>query len=261
MWSSLRTAVSGMLAQQRALDVAADNLTKMQIPGSKSQRVSFIELAPELRYLGVADGEGNVQADARESGRGVTVAANLQNLSQGMFMATGEPLDVAIDGDGFFEVTMPNGQNAYTRGGSLHMDSEGRLMTVTGSALSPEVRVPLDSASVEIQPDGSVLAVSTEGIRQNVGKLKIVRFENPEGLLQIGQNLLLPSTASGLPLEGQAGDPGVGVLVSGIIESSNIDPREEYLRVVQAQRAYELNVRAMKTVDEMLQDANNLRRS
>jgi flagellar basal-body rod protein FlgG len=249
-----------MLAQQRALDVAADNLTKMQIPGSKSQRVSFLELAPELRYLGVPDGEGNVQADARETGRGVTVAANLQNMSQGAFLATGEPLDIAIDGDAFLEVTLPNGQAAYTHGGSLHLGGDGRLMTTTGAALSPAITVPLESESVEIKPNGSVIAVATDGTRQEVGQLRLVRFENPEGLLQIGQNLLLVSAASGAPVDGVAGEPGVGVLVSGILESSNIDPREEYLRVVQAQRAYELNVRAMKTVDEMLQDANNLRR-
>jgi flagellar basal-body rod protein FlgG len=250
-----------MLAQQRALDVAADNLTKMQIPGSKSQRVSFIELAPELSYLGVPDGEGNVLVDARETGRGVTVSANLQNMSQGTFLTTGDPLDVAIDGDGFLEVSMANGQTAYTRGSSLHLDAEGRLMTSTGAALSPEVRVPVESESVEIRPDGTVIAISTEGVRENVGQLRMVRFANPEGLLQIGQNLLLPSVASGLPIGGTAGEPGVGVLVSGILEASNIDPREEYLRVVQAQRAYELNVRAMKTVDEMLGDANDLRRT
>lgn len=260
MWTSLRTAVSGMLAQQRALDVAADNLTKMQIPGSKSQRVSFNELSPQLRYLGVPDGEGNVLEDARETGRGVSVSANLQNLSQGPFLATGDPMDVAIDGDGFLEVTMANGQVAYSRSNSLHLDAEGRLMTATGAALSPEIRVPVETERVEIRPDGTVIAATTAGAREIVGQLRLVRFTNPEGLLQIGQNLLLPSAASGLPIVGAAGEPGVGQLVSGIIEGSNIDPREEYLRVVQAQRAYELNVRAMKTVDEMLGDANNLRR-
>jgi flagellar basal-body rod protein FlgG len=249
-----------MLAQQRALDVSSDNLAKMQIPGSKSQRVSFKELSPEFRYLGVPDGEGNVNVDQRETGRGVTVAANLQNLSQGAFLATGEPLDVAIDGDGFLEVNLPNGQAAYTHGGTLHMDGEGRLMTATGATLSPEIRVPLESTSVEIKPNGLVVAVADDGARQEVGQLKMVRFENPEGLLQIGQNLLMPSAASGVPIEGNAGEPGVGVLVAGILEASNIDPREEYLRVVQAQRAYELNVRAMRTVDEMLGDATNLRR-
>ena len=165
MWSSLRTAVSGMLAQQRALDVAADNLTKMQIPGSKSQRVSFLELAPELRYLGVPDGEGNVLVDARETGRGVTVSANLQNMSQGAFLATGDPMDIAIDGDGFLEVTLPNGTAAYTHGGSLKLDAEGRLMTSTGATLSPAVTVPLESESVEIRPDGTVIAAATDGTR------------------------------------------------------------------------------------------------
>jgi flagellar basal-body rod protein FlgG len=261
MWSSLRTAVSGMLAQQRALDLAADNLTKMQIPGSKSQRVSFVEMAPELRYLGVPDGEGNVDVLARETGKGVRTSAALQDLGQGMFFATGNPLDVAIDGGALLEVTLPNGQAAYTRGGTLHLDGMGRLLTATGAELSPAITVPLETASIEVQQSGTVVAVSQAGAREDVGQLKLVRFVNPEGLQQIGENLLVPTVASGEAIEGAAGEPGIGTIVSGILESSNIDPREEYLRIVQAQRAYELNVRALRTVDEMLQDANNLRKS
>lgn len=261
MLTSLRSAVSGMYAQQRALDLAADNLTKMQIPGSKSQRISFVEMAPELSYLGVPDGEGNVVVDAREVGKGVRTSAALQDLSQGMFFATGNPLDVAIDGDALFEVTLPNGQPAYTRGGTLHVDGAGRLMTATGAELSPTITVPLETANIEIGQDGTVTAISLAGAREDVGKIKLVRFVNPEGLQQIGQNLLITTVASGEAIEGQAGEPGIGTVVSGILESSNIDPREEYLRIVQAQRAYELNVRALRTVDEMLQDANNLRKS
>src|SRR6188508_1765084 len=127
MWTSLRTAASGMLAQQRALDVAADNLSKMQVPGSRSQRVSFIEMAPELTYLGVPDGEGNVTVDARETGKGVRASATLENLSQGMLMATDNPMDIAIDGDGMLEVTLEDGKVAYTQGGSLRLDSMRRL--------------------------------------------------------------------------------------------------------------------------------------
>jgi flagellar basal-body rod protein FlgG len=261
MWSSLRTAVSGMLAQQRALDVSADNLTKMQIPGSKSQRVSFIEMAPELRYLGVPDGEGNVNVEARETGKGVRTSAALQNLGQGAFIATGNPLDVAIDGDALLEVSLPNGQPAYTRGGTLHLDGFGRLLTATGAELSPSITVPLETASMEIRDDGTVTAITQTGAREDVGQLRLVRFINPEGLQQIGENLLISTVASGEAIEGVAGEPGIGKIASGILESSNIDPREEYLRVIQAQRAYELNVRALRTIDEMLQDANNLRKS
>jgi flagellar basal-body rod protein FlgG len=249
-----------MLAQQRALDVAADNLSKMQVPGSRSQRVSFIEMAPELTYLGVPDGEGNVTVDARETGKGVRASATLQNLSQGMLMPTDNPMDIAIDGDGMLEVTLEDGKVAYTQGGSLRLDSMRRLVTSSGASVSPPIEVPEGIASLEVKPDGSVIAVSPEGDLQTIGQLKLVRFANPEGLQQIGGNALLPTIASGAPIEGQAGEAGIGTVVSGIIETSNIDTREEYLRVVQAQRAYELNVRAMKTMDEMLQDANNLRR-
>jgi flagellar basal-body rod protein FlgG len=249
------------MAQQRALDVAADNLTKMQVPGSKSQRVSFIELAPELRYLGVPDGEGNVDLEARETGKGVRTSSAVRNMTQGSFLPTGEALDVAVDGDGFLEVTMPAGQAGYVHGGSLRIDALRRLVTSNGLTLSPPITVPEGISSMEIKPDGNVVAISQDGTRQGIGQLRMVRFNNPEGLQQIGQNVLVPTVASGAPIDGAPGEAGVGTVVSGIIEASNIDPREEYLKVVQAQRAYELNVRALKTVDEMLQDAHNLRKS
>lgn len=261
MWWSLRTAVSGMLAQQRALDVAADNLSKLQVPGSKSQRPTFLELAPELRYFGVEDEAGTVTLEAREAARGVEVGAPVQNLSRGAFQATGAPLDVAIDGDGLLEVILPNGQTAYSRGGSLQIDGAGQLVTATGAVLAPGITVPPGTAGVEIRPDGTVLATGPDGVQQALGQLRLVRFANPEGLLQIGQNLLLATAASGEPIDGVPGEAGVGMLATGILEASNVDPREEYLRVIQAQRAYELNVRAMRTVDEMLQDATTLRRS
>lgn len=260
MWSSLRAATSGMLAQQRALDIAADNLTKMQIPGSKSQRISFLELSPEMRYFGTPDGQGGMALDPHETGRGVRTGAALQNLSQGSFMPTGNPTDIAVDGDGLLEVVLPNGQAAYTHGGSLQLDGLGRLLTATGAELSPRITVPAGTASMEIQQDGTVFAIASDGQRENVGQLQLVRFANPEGLLQLGQNLLLPTEASGTAIAGLAGEAGVGTISSGILEASNIDPREEYLRIVQAQRAYELNVRALKTVEEMLQTATTMRR-
>jgi flagellar basal-body rod protein FlgG len=261
MWTSLRTAVSGLLAQQRALDVAADNLSKSQVPGSKSQRVSFLELAPELTYMGVPDGEGNVVLDAREVGKGVRASAALRDMSQGAFLPTGDPMDVAVDGDGYVEVTLPDGQTAYTHGASLRTDGAGRLVTASGLLLSPIITAPPTTASLEIKPDGIVQAIGQDGARADIGQLRLVRFPNPEGLLQVGENALVPTVASGVPIESTAGEPGVGTIVTGIVESSNIDSREEYLRVVQAQRAYELNTRALRTVDEMLQDANNLRRT
>jgi flagellar basal-body rod protein FlgG len=261
MWTSLRTAVSGLLAQQRALDVAADNLTKMQVPGSKSQRVSFLELAPELRYMGVPDGQGNVELDAREVGKGVKASAALRDMTQGAFLPSGDPMDVAVDGDGFVEVTLPTGQTAYTHGASLRMDGLNRLVTASGLLLSPNITVPPATASIEIKPDGAVQAIGQDGGLTEIGQLRLVRFQNPEGLQQVGDSALLPTVASGAPIAGTAGEAGVGVVVTGVVEQSNVDSREEYLKVVQAQRAYELNTRALRTVDEMLQDANNLRRT
>ena len=261
MWTSLRTAVSGMIAQQRALDVAANNLSNLQVTGSKAQRVSFIEMAPELTYLGVPDGEGNVQIDARETGVGVRTSATLQNLNRGAFQRTDNPLDVAIDGDGLLEITLPDGQTAYTRAGALGVDGVGRLATAGGAVVSPLIQVPAGIDALTITTDGSVVATMPDGEPQTIGQLKLVRFQNPEGLQLIGGSALMPTVASGPPIAGETTDPGFGTIVSGVLEGSNIDPREEYLRIVQAQRAYGLNVQAMKTMDEMLQDANNLRRS
>lgn len=260
MWTSLRTAVSGMLAQQRALDVSADNLSKLQVPGSKTQRASFLEMAPELRYFGVPDGEGNVVMEAREAPVGVQASATLHDLSEGPFMATGDPMDIAIDGGGYLEITLPNGQIAYTPGASLRIDGGGRLMTATGAMISPAITVPQGVNMVEVAKDGTITAQTPDGVRETIGQLRLVRFANPEGLEQAGENALLATVASGAPIESLAGEPGVGTIVTGIIEQSNIDTREELVRVIQAQRAYELNVRALKTVDEMLQDATSLRR-
>jgi flagellar basal-body rod protein FlgG len=260
MWTAFRTSVSGMIAQQRALDTASDNLSKLQVPGGKSQRASFAEMAPELTYLGVPDGEGNVEIDARETGTGVRVSGMLQNLSRGTFQNTGNPLDVAIDGDGLLEVTLPTGQTAYTRTGTLQVDGQGRMVTSTGFLVSPVIQVPMGVDNLQIDKDGTVSAIRQGGDPQTIGKLKLVRFENPEGLQMAGDTALLATVASGTPIEANAGAPGVGTVVSGVLEMSNVDPSEEYLRVVQAQRAYELNVRALKTMDEMLQDAHNLRR-
>ncbi len=259
MWSALRIATSGAHAQQRALDVASDNLSKLQIPGSKSQRANFLEIAPELRYFGVEDGQGNVNLEAREVGKGVQMGSGLYDLSAGAHMPTGNELDVAIDGDGMLEVILPDGSAAYTRTGTLQIDGEGRLITSSGALVSPGITLPAETSSVRIEPDGTVFAeVGDE--RVEVGALQLVRFANPEGLSVIGGNLLVPTVASGDAIAAVAGEPGVGTIVQGALESSNIDPREEYLRVIQAQRAYELNVRALKTVDEMLQEATNLRR-
>ena len=260
MWSALRIATTGALAQQRALDVASDNLTKLQIPGSKSQRASFLEIAPDLRYFGVEDAQGNVTMEAREVSKGVQMGSGLYDLSAGPLMATQNEMDVAIDGDGLLEVIRPDGSAGYTRTGSLQIDAERRLVTASGALLSPGITVPDGASDIQIDPDGSVFAV-VDGERVEAGMLTLVRFPNPEGLSAIGDKLLVPTAASGEAVLGVPGEPGVGTIVQGVLESSNIDPRAEYLRVIQAQCAYELNVRALKTMDEMLQDATNLRRS
>lgn len=260
MWSVMRIATSGALAQQRAIDVASDNLTKLQVPGSKSQRANFLEMAPDLRYFGVEDAQGNVTLQPREVGKGVQMGSGLYDLSAGALMATQNDMDVAVDGDGLLEVIRADGSAAYTRTGTLQVDGDGRLVTSSGLLLSPGITLPEGTSGVKIEPDGTVYGL-VDGERVEAGALTLVRFPNPEGLAAIGDNVLVPTAASGAAILGVPGEPGVGTVAQGVLESSNIDPRAEYLRVIQAQRAYELNVRALKTMDEMLQDATNLRRS
>ena len=260
MWSVMRIATSGAHAQQRAIDVASDNLSKLQVPGSKGQRANFLEVAPDLRYFGVEDDQGNITMQPREVGKGVQMGSGLYDLSAGALMATQNDMDVAVDGDGLLEVIRPDGSAAYTRTGTLQVDGQGRLVTSSGLLLSPEITLPEGSSGVKIEPDGTVFGL-VDGERVEAGALTVVRFPNPEGLSMIGNNLLVPTAASGEAILGVPGEPGVGTVLQGMLESSNIDPRAEYLRVIQAQRAYELNVRAIKTMDEMLQDATNLRRS
>ena len=245
MWSSLRTAVSGMLAQQRALDVAADNLTKMQVPGSKSQRVSFIEMAPELTLPGRARRRGQRHRGRPRDRQGRQDLGDLQNLSQGMLLPTDNPMDIAIDGDGMLEVTPADGQTAYTHGGSLHLDGMRRLVTSTGAMVSPPIEVPEGIATLEVKPDGIVIAVSPEGDPPADRPAQAGALREPGGAPADRRERLAADCRLRRPDRG-AGRRGreSGTVLTGIIESSNIDPREEYLRVVQAQRAYELNVRA-----------------
>lgn len=260
MWTMLRVAASGMQAQQTALDTAAHNMANVQTPGFKVRRAAIVDLPPSDETLAVRDASGATATETRSIGQGVTVGAVLGSFTPGALLPTGRPLDVAITGDGFFQVTLPDGRLAYTRDGALQLDGEGRLLTANGLPLSPPITLPAGAQRVVIASDGRVVVEDSNGGRQEVGQLTLARFVNPEGLESLGESLFVATPASGEPIVGVPGQDGLGSLAAGSLEASNVDVSEEMVRVLQAQRAYQVNLRALQTVDEMLQQANNLRR-
>lgn len=260
MWTSLRVAATGMQAHQRALDVAANNLANLQTTGYKSRRANLVDQPPEEVAFGVPGDPTGVTLDRREVGQGARIDGIVANLSAGPIQPTGRSLDLAIAGEGYLAVIAPNGEMAYTRDGSLQIDSAGRLVTGSGALVAPGITVPADAAEVAIAQDGTVLAELIGGGSEELGALQLVRFANPDGLEAVGQNLLVATATSGPATAGVPGQDGFGPLLSGSLEGSNVDTGDEMLRMMHAQRAYQLNVRALKTVDEMLQGANNLRR-
>jgi flagellar basal-body rod protein FlgG len=255
MWSTFRVAASGMQAQQRALEVTGNNLANLNTVGYKSRRADMADTQPgEMTFA--LPGQAPTR---REVGQGVTLGGVVANLAPGPVQATGRALDVAIAGDGLLAVSLPDGRTAYTRAGALTVDAQGSLVTGSGAPLAGGITVPNGAANVAIEADGSVTAGPATN-RQVLGQLQLVRFTNPDGLAEIGGNLLVATEAAGALQTGAPGSDGLGALVPGTLEASNVDPAREIVRMLQAQRAYAVNLRALKTVDEMLQEANNMQR-
>jgi flagellar basal-body rod protein FlgG len=185
--------------------------------------------------------------------------ATARNYSQGDFRQTDSPLDLVISGKGFFQVQMPSGETAYTRDGSLHLDQNGTLVTADGNPLEPQITIPPDAMGVVIGQDGTVSVIQAgQTAAQQVGSIQIADFQNPAGLSGIGRNLLMPSTASGDPITGAPGENGLGSINQGFLEQSNVNVVEEMVNMIVAQRAYEVNSRALRVADDMLQQINSL---
>ena len=259
LWAALRVAASSLQASQRALEVGANNLANLQSPGFKSRRVAQVDLPPGAESFGDREAP-NFAVALREVGRGVGVGAVLTNQARGPFHGTGQPLDVAIAGDGYLQVSLPDGRTAYTRVGTLQVDGEGRLTTAGGGLITPAVTVPPGSSRLSIEADGQVWAEVNGSERQPVGQVQLARFRNPDGLEALGTNLLLATPEAGTITTGTPGADRLGRLAPGQIEGSNVDMGEELVRTLQAQRAYGVGTRTLRAIDEMLQDANNLRR-
>jgi flagellar basal-body rod protein FlgG len=262
MLRTLSIAATGMQAQALNIDVIANNLANVNTTGFKKSRADFQDLLYQtLRPAGSESSEGTQVPTGIQLGQGTRPAAVQKIFIQGDYQFTQNELDMAIEGDGFFQVIQPNGETAYTRGGSFKLDGEGRIVTSDGFLMEPELTVPSDSVSLSIGMDGTVSVMQADQTESTVlGNINLVKFPNPTGLNSIGRNLYLPTSASGAATEGTPGQDGLGNISQGYLEMSNVSVVDEMVNMITAQRAYEINSKAISTADEMLQMANNLKR-
>jgi flagellar basal-body rod protein FlgG len=260
MIRALYTAASGMNAQQANIDNVAHNLANVNTTGYKKSRVEFEDLVyQEMRAAGSAASAATEAPIGLEVGLGTRAVATARNFSSGNLRSTAAPLDLAIEGDGFFQVSLPNGTTGYTRSGSFHMDAQGLLVTSEGYSLQPQITIPGNAVSVSISKDGIVSAtVAGQSAAQQLGTIEIASFPNMGGLRPLGGNLFAPTTASGEPETGAPGTDARGTLAQGFLEDSNVSVVEEMVNMIIGQRAYEANSRVVKAADEMLTQVNNL---
>jgi len=262
MIRALYTAASGMNAQQANIDNVAHNLANVNTTGFKKSRVEFEDLVyQQLRAPGSATSQETEAPVGLEVGLGSRPVATARNFSAGNLRATSGPLDLAIEGQGFLQVTLQGGETGYTRSGNLHLSGQGQLVTADGYAIEPQISIPVNAESISISKDGIVsVTLAGQQAPQQVGTLELAMFQNPAGLQAKGGNLFVATTASGDPVTGVPGTDGLGTLAQGFIEDSNVSVVEEMVNMILGQRAYEANSKVIRTADEMLQQINNLAR-
>ncbi len=262
MIKAMRTAASGMAAQQMNVDNIANNLANVNTTGFKESRVEFQDvLYQNYRRAGSASAIGTELPTGLAVGYGTRVSATVRHYSEGNLMSTGNPLDLAISGDGFFQVQYPDGTTAYTRDGAFKLSADGRIVTSDGFYLLPEITVPENATSISIGSDGVVeVMISGQEEPSQIGQLELARFINPAGLMAIGRNLLVPTGASGDPITDIPTQNGLGQIDQGYLEMSNVKVVDEMVNMIVAQRSYEINSKAIQTADDMAGIANNLKR-
>ena len=261
MLRALSTAASGMNAQQIKLDVTANNIANVSTAGFKRSRAEFQDLMYQtLRAPGAVSGQGVTAPSGAQVGLGVRTAATQRSHAEGDLQQTGNPLDLAIEGQGFFPVTMPGGGLAYSRAGAFKLNGEGHVVNADGYSLASEIVIPPEAQSVTIGADGTVTAtVAGTAAPVEVGKIQLATFANPAGLAPMGRNLFTETSASGTAVNGAPGESGIGTLSQGTLELSNVKVVEEMVDLISGQRAYEVNSRVVKAADEMLQQTANLK--
>jgi flagellar basal-body rod protein FlgG len=260
MIRSLWIAKTGLDAQQTQMDITSNNLANVSTNGYKRSRAVFEDLLYQtLRQPGAKSSQQTDIPEGLQIGTGVRPISSVRVHTQGNLQQTGNQFDVAINGQGFLQIQMPDGTNAYTRDGSLHLDAQGQLVTSNGFPVSPAVTIPANAQTVTIAQDGTI-SVTLQGsaIPQQVGSLQLANFINPAGLQNTGQNLYVETAASGTPSTGTPGSNGLGLLSQGYVETSNVNVVEELVNMIQVQRAYEINSKAINTSDQMLQRLTQL---
>jgi flagellar basal-body rod protein FlgG len=259
MFSSLWVAKTGLDAQQTRMDVISNNLANANTTGYKSARASFQDLVYQnLRQPGGQTTEQTQSPSGLMLGTGVRVVGSEKLFTQGNIEQTGNSLDVAVQGRGFLQVTMPDGTIAYTRDGSLHLDQNGQIVTANGYAVDPAVSVPANAQSITIGSDGTVsVSLPGQAATQQIGTVQLADFINPAGLQPNGDNLYLETASSGSPQIGQPGLNGLGTLSQGALESSNVNVVEQMVDMIETQRTYEMNSKAVSAADSMLQFLTN----
>lgn len=262
MMRSLWTGASGMTAQQMNMDVISNNLANINTTGFKKSRVDFQDMLYEtLCPAGAPVAQGAPIPTGIQVGLGTLPVATQRMYVQGSLQETGNPYDLAIEGDGFYQILLPDGSTGYSRDGSFKVSGDGRLVTSDGYILQPEITIPADAIEVNIAPNGTVSVIlAGEMEPSEIGKIELARFLNPAGLSCMGRNILKETAASGAPVVGEAGLEGLGEIRQGHIEASNVNVISEMVKMIVAQRAYEINSKSIVTSDTMLGIASALKR-
>jgi flagellar basal-body rod protein FlgG len=255
MIRSLWISKTGLDAQQTQMDVIANNLANVSTNGFKRTRAVFEDLLYQnIRQPGAQSSQQTQLPSGLQLGTGVRSVATERNFSQGNLQETGNSKDVAIQGEGFFQVLLPDGATAYTRDGSFQVDSQGQLVTASGFAIQPAISIPADATSITVGRDGTVsITQAGDATVTEVGALQLATFINPAGLMAKGENLFVETSASGNANTNTPGTNGSGTLAQGFVETSNVNVVEELVNMIQTQRAYEINSKSITTSDQMLQ--------
>jgi flagellar basal-body rod protein FlgG len=257
----MMTAATGMQAQQLYMDNISNNLSNVNTTGFKRTKVEFQDLMYQvLREPGVRNVEGSLSPSGIETGLGVRPSATQRIFEQGSLVKTDNPLDWAIQGEGMFQITMPDGTTAYTRDGSFKLSSDGSIVTSSGFYLAPQITIPQGASNLSIEGGVVSAILSGESSSTELGQIELVRFVNPSGLRALGGNLFAESDASGAPVVLRPGEEGAGTVEQSMTETSNVQMVQEMVNMITAQRAYEIVSKSIQVSDEMLQTANNLKR-
>ncbi len=263
MIRALFSAASGMAAQQMNVDNIAHNLANANTVGFKNRRAQCQDLLYQsVIQPGAAAGQQTVVPTGLQLGLGTRPASNEVIFTQGAFTQTDNPLDLVIQGHGFFQVRRPSGELAYTRAGAFHLDRDGNLVTANGDPIDPQITIPPDAQSITIAQDGTVSYMQpNQTAAQQAGQIQLASFQNPAGLNSLGGNLYTPTDASGDPTVGSpGGQEGMGTIMQGYLEQSNVSVVEEFIALIVAQRGYEANSKVVQAADQMYQQVNNLAR-